>query len=403
MDDGKPLVDIGIADEKIAKIGSNLGGRRILDVDGDVVVPTFIESHIHPDKALLERIKPNLEGTLSGALRITGELKRKFVQEEVMSRARQVLNMLISNGTTIARVHPDTDPLAGLTGFKSMLELRKEYEGLIDLQIVAFPQEGIVKSPGAYEIVEDALKLGADVVGGCPYNEDSFENTKKHIDLMFALAKKYDKDLDFHADFGDDINDPRSRAIDYIIEKTMVEGYQGRVTVGHMITLASVDPSVLENTIRKMKDARINVVPLPATDLYMGGRSDKTRVRRAVLNPAPFVRGGVNVAFSSNNIRNAFTPFGKGDLLLIGSLYEHVAQLGSIADQKMLLDMITYNAARILRIENSYGMEPGKNADLVVLGTKAISDVFLDIPVRKYVIKRGKIIYRSELIEMRNF
>ena len=403
VDDSKPLVDIEIKDGKIAKLGANLGGRRILDVGGDVVVPTFIESHIHPDKALLERIKPNVEGTLAGALRITGELKRSFVQEEVTSRARQVLNMLISNGTTIARVHPDTDPLAGLTGFKSMLALKDEYEGLIDLQIVAFPQEGLVKFPGAYEVIEEALKLGADVVGGCPYNENRFEDTKKHIDLVFGLAKKYSKDLDFHADFGDDINDLRSRAIDYIIEKTINEGYQGRVTVGHMITLASVDPSVLETTIGKMKEARINVVPLPATDLYMGGRSDRSRVRRAVLNPVPFVKGGVNIAFSSNNIRNAFTPFGKGDLLLIGSLYEHVAQLGSIIDQKMLLDMITYNAARILRIENSYGLEPGKNADLVVLGTKAISDVFLDIPVRRYVIKRGKIIYRSEFIEMRNF
>jgi len=403
VDDEEPLVDIEIIDGRIAKLGQNLGGRKVLDVGGDVVVPTFIESHIHPDKALLERVRPNVEGTLAGALRITGELKRGFVQEEVTSRARQVLNMLISNGTTIARVHPDTDPLAGLTGFKSMLALRNEYDGLLDLQIVAFPQEGLVKSPGAYEVIEEALKLGADIVGGCAYNENSFEDTKKHVDLVFRLAKKYGKDVDFHADFGDDINDLRSRAIDYIIEKTIKEGYQGRVTVGHMITLASVDPSVLESTIRRLKEARINVVPLPATDLYMGGRSDKRRVRRAVLNPRPFVDGGVNIAFSSNNIRNAFTPFGKGDLLLIGSLYEHVAQLGSVADQRMLLDMITYNAARILRIEDSYGLQPGKNADLVVLGTKAVSDVFLDIPLRRYVIKRGKIIYRSELLEMRNF
>lgn len=403
MDDSKPLVDIEIKDGKIAKLAPNLGGRKTIDLGGDVVVPTFIESHIHPDKALLERMRPNVQGTLAGALRITGELKRSFVQEEVTSRARQVLNMLISNGTTIARVHPDTDPLAGLTGFKSMLALKDEYGGLIDLQIVAFPQEGLVKSPGAYEVIEEAMKLGADVVGGCPYNENSFEDTKKHIDLVFDLAKRYNKDVDLHADFGDDINDMRSRAIDYITEKTINEAYQGRVTVGHMITLASVDPSVLVSTIRKMKEGRINVVPLPATDLYMGGRSDKSRVRRAVLNPRPFVEGGVNIAFSSNNIRNAFTPFGKGDLLLIGSIYEHVAQLGSIADQKMLLDMITYNAARILRIEGSYGLEPGRNADLVALGTKAISDVFLDIPVRRFVIKRGKVIYRSELIEVRNF
>jgi cytosine deaminase len=403
IDDGKPLADIGIKNGTIAAIGSNLDGGRVVDVNGDVVVPTFIESHIHPDKALLDRVKPNLEGTLSGALRITGELKRTFVQEEVMARARQVLNMLIAHGTTIVRAHPDTDPLAGLTGFKSMLELKREYDGLIDFQLVAFPQEGLLKSPGAKEILEEALELGADVVGGCPYNENSFAESKQHVDWVFSLAKKYNRDVDLHADFGDDLRDLRCRCVDYIVEKTIAEGYQGRVTLGHMISLASVEPEVLDTTIGKLREARINIVPLPATDLFMGGRADKFKVRRAVLNPAPFVKGGVNIAFSSNNIRNAFTPFGKGDLVLIGSLYEHVAQLGSVTDQRMLLDMITNNAAKVLRIEDSYGLQPGKNADLVVLGTKAVSDVFLDIPVRKYVIKRGKIIYRSELIEMRNF
>ena len=403
VDDDKDLVDIGISGGKISKIDKNLSAANVIDVNGDVVVPSFIESHIHLDKALLERVKPNLEGTLAGAIKITGELKKGFQYDEVLARSRAVLEMLIAHGTTYVRAHPDTDPLGGLTGFKVMLQLKKEYANAVDMQVVAFPQEGIIKLPGAFEILEEAMKLGADVVGGCPYNENSYEDTKKHVDLVFGLAKKYNKDLDFHADFGDNPDDLRYRSIDYIIEKTIKEGYQGRVTVGHMTSLSSIDPALLKDTIARMAKAGINIVPLPATDMYLSGRGDVNKVRRGVINPKPFVEGGVNVAFSSNNIRNAFTPFGRGDLLMIGSLFEHAAQLGSISDQKLLLRMITENAAKILRISDKYGLAVGKQADLVVLGTKAVSDVFLDVPVRKYVIKRGKVVYRSELLELKNW
>jgi cytosine deaminase len=403
IDDDKDLVDIGISGGKISKIDKNLSAANVIDVNGDVVVPSFIESHIHLDKALLERVKPNLEGTLAGAIKITGELKKGFQYDEVLARSRAVLEMLIAYGTTYVRAHPDTDPLGGLTGFKVMLQLKKEYANAVDMQVVAFPQEGIIKLPGAFEILEEAMKLGADVVGGCPYNENSYEDTKKHVDLVFGLAKKYNKDLDFHADFGDNPDDLRYRSIDYIIEKTIKEGYQGRVTVGHMTSLSSIDPALLKDTIARMAKAGINIVPLPATDMYLSGRGDVNKVRRGVINPKPFVEGGVNVAFSSNNIRNAFTPFGRGDLLMIGSLFEHAAQLGSISDQKLLLKMITENAAKILRISDKYGMAVGKQADLVVLGTKAVSDIFLDIPVRKYVIKKGKVVYRSELLELKNW
>ena len=403
IDDDKDLVDIGISGGKISKIDKNLSAANVIDVNGDVVVPSFIESHIHLDKALLERVKPNLEGTLAGAIKITGELKKGFQYDEVLARSRAVLEMLIAYGTTYVRAHPDTDPLGGLTGFKVMLQLKKEYANAVDMQVVAFPQEGIIKLPGAFEILEEAMKLGADVVGGCPYNENSYEDTKKHVDLVFGLARKYKKDLDFHADFGDNPDDLRYRSIDYIIEKTIKEGYQGRVTVGHMTSLSSIDPALLKDTIARMAKAGINIVPLPATDMYLSGRGDVNKVRRGVINPKPFVEGGVNVAFSSNNIRNAFTPFGRGDLLMIGSLFEHAAQLGSISDQKLLLKMITENAAKILRISDNYGMAVGKQADLVVLGTKAVSDIFLDVPVRKYVIKKGKVVYRSELLELKNW
>jgi cytosine/creatinine deaminase len=400
IDDHTPLVDIGITNGKIAAIGPGLTGTQVLDVAGDVVVPTFIEAHIHLDKALLDRVRPNTEGTLAGAIRVTGELKKGFQHDEVLGRARTVLEMLIAHGATIIRAHPDTDPLGGLTGFKVSMELKELYQDYVDLQVVAFPQEGIVKFPGAFELIEQALKLGADVVGGCPYNENDYEGTKKQVDLMFGLAKKYNKPLDFHADFGDNINDLRYRSIDYILEKTEREGFQGRVTVGHMTSLSSLEPEVLKTTIDRMARARVNLVALPATDMYLSGRQDPKAVRRGVVNPVPLVKGGVNVAFASNNIRNGYTPFGKGDLLQIGYLYEHAAQLGAMSDQRLLLDMITQNPAKILGLESTYGLAVGKSADLNVLGTKALSDIFLDLPERRIVIKRGRVVYRSEFTEV---
>jgi cytosine deaminase len=405
IQDGLPLRDIGIGGGgKILQIGRHLIGKEVVDVAGDVVVPSFIESHIHLGKALLDKMMPTEpDGTLASALRITGELKRSFRYEEVLERSKRVLEMLVSHGTTAIRVHPDTDPVGGLTEFRVMLQLRRDLADTVDIQVVAFPQEGIVNTRGGLETIEEAMKLGADVVGGCPYNEIDSAGTRKQVDLLFDLAKRYDKDLDFHADLGDDVDDLRYRAIDYIMDATEREGYQGRVTVGHMTSLSSVEPDVLEETIVRMAKDRINLVPLPATDLFLSGRGDKTRARRGVLNPLPFLRGGVNVAISSNNIRNAFTPFGNGDLLLIGYLYGHAAQLASRDDRRALLDMITTNPAKILGIQDSHGLAVGRNADLVVLGTKALSDIFLDIPVRRYVLKRGRIVYRSELVETKGW
>ncbi len=136
---------------------------------------------------------------------------------------------------------------------------------------------------------------------------------------------------------------------------------------------------------------------------YLSGREDKNKERRGVLNPKPFIEGGVNMCFSTNNIQNGFTPFGRGDLLLIGAIYEHAAQLGTVDDQYMLLDMITRNAAKILGIERTYGLEEGKSADLVVIGTKKVSDLFIKIPSRRLVIKKGRIIYRSEPVELKGW
>ena len=178
--------------------------------------------------------------TSTGAIKVTGTLKSRFTMDDVMERARKVLDMAVTQGTTAIRTQPDVDPIVHTLGVEAMLGLRDEYRGLIDLQVVAFPQEGIIKAPGTVDLMEECLRNGADVVGGCTYNEADVEACKDHIRAVFDLAEKYDVAVDMHCDFQVDDSDPRYALVEHIAEVTIERGMQGRVTLGHMSSLASL-------------------------------------------------------------------------------------------------------------------------------------------------------------------
>jgi len=391
-DDGPPL-DIGIQGGFITHLRERIDHphRQLIDAEERVAIPGLLEPHIHLDKALLERRMPNLSGTLQEAIRITGILKKNQTRADVLERSRHVLDMALRSGTVGLRCHPDVDPIQGLIGVETLLELKAEYAGLLDLQIVAFPQEGILKSPGTIELMEESLRMGSDVVGGCPYNERSWEDTKAHIDMVFLLAQRFNKPIDIHADFADDVSDLRFATAAYIAEKTIDTGYQGRVCLGHMTSLASLLPAEAAPVIDLMRRANIHVITLPATDVYLGGRSDANNPRRALAPIRALRAAGVNVTFSSNYIQNAFTPFGTADPLQMGLFLAHIAQMGSPEDQAAVLRMPTYAAAGAMGISAHYGIEVGKQADLVILDTPPVADVLLQSPSRLWVMKRGRI------------
>jgi cytosine deaminase len=391
-DDAPPL-DIGIRNGLIAQLQERIDHpyKCLIDAEERVVIPGLLEPHIHLDKALLERRMPNLSGTLQEAIRITGILKKNQVRKDVLERSRQVLDMALCNGTVGLRCHPDVDQIQGLIGVETLLELKAEYANLLDLQIAAFPQEGILKSPGTIGLMEEALRLGSDVVGGCPYNERNWDDTTAHIDTVFSLAQRFDKPIDMHADFADDVSDQRFAAAAYIAEKTIATGYQGRVSLGHMTSLASLLPAEAAPIFDLLRRANIHIITLPATDLYLGGRSEGNNPRRALAPVRALRAAGVNVAYSSNNIQNAFTPFGAADPLQIGLFLAHVAQMGSPEDQAEVLRMGTYAAAEAMGISAHYGIEVGKQADLVILDTRRVADALLESPARLWVIKRGRI------------
>ncbi|GGI54090.1 amidohydrolase family protein [Oxalicibacterium solurbis] len=396
--DDKPLMDIAIKDGKIAAIeeGIDASVAEVIDAEGRAVIPGMVEPHMHLEKAFLHRRMPPVLGTLDEAIRVTGILKGKQEREDVLQRSRQVLDMAVANGTTALRAHPDVDLIQGLIGVETLLELREEYKDLIDIQIVAFPQEGILKSPGTVELMEQSMKMGADVVGACPYNELSWEDTMRHVDIVFETAQKYDAPVDMHADFSDEAKDQRFAATTYIAKKTIETGYRGRVSLGHVTSLGSLEPEELKPIIDLLKEADISIVTLPATDLYLGGRNDTKNRRRGLTPVRSLHEAGVNVAYSSNNIRNAFTPFGKADMLVIGNLLAHAVSFGTPAHQSAILDMGTINAARSIGIGRDYGIAVGKQADLVILDTYQVGDALLDMPARSWVIKRGRITVVTE-------
>lgn len=391
-DDAKPT-DIAIEGGRIVGIESGIRAeaRQSIDAEGRAAIPGLLEPHLHLEKAFLHRRMPARSGTLEEAIRITGILKGKQEHEDVLARSRQVIDMAVKNGTIAIRAHPDVDIIQGLIGVETALQLREEYRGLVDLQIVAFPQEGILKSPGTIELMEEAMKLGADVVGGCPYNELSWDDTKRHIDAVFALAQKFGAPVDMHADFADDTSDPRFASATYTAEKTLAAGYQGRVSLGHVTSLAALTPDEAKPVLDLLHRADVHIVTLPATDVYLGGRRDVVNQRRG-LTPVRALRdAGVNVTFASNNIRNAFTPFGKADPLLIGNFLAHLAQFGTPDNQAYVLRMGTHDAARAMGIGGDYGIAVGKRASLVILDTWQVADALLDIPPRSWVIKDGRI------------
>ncbi|WP_336491584.1 amidohydrolase family protein [Methylobacterium nigriterrae] len=393
IDDERPLMDIGIEAGRIVEIAEAIpaiGGEEI-DAGGRAALPGFIEPHLHLEKAFLHRRLPARSGTLEEAIRVTGILKAKQEREDVLERSRRVLDMAVKNGTTLVRAHPDVDPIQGLVGVETAVQLRDEYHDLLDLQIVAFPQEGILKTAGVEDLMEEALDMGADVVGGCPYNEMSWDDTMAHIDRVFDIAAKHGRPIDMHVDFADDTRDRRFASARYIAEKTIATGYRGRVALGHVTSLGALEPDEAKPVIELLREADIHIVTLPATDVYLGGRGDTAKPRRGLTPVRALHAAGVNVAYSSNNIRNAFTPFGKADPLQIGNLLAHLVQFGTPEHQGEILKMGTENAARVVGVSEDYGLAVGKQADIVILDTFSVADALLDLPARSWVLKRGRV------------
>lgn len=370
--DREGLFDIGVAGEKIQAIEPSLDGQgaKEIDADGKLVAPTFIEPHIHLDKALISEEVPSVDaGTLFEGIEHTWERKRNYTVEDVAERAGRVIRWAVQHGTTYLRTHVDVDTIGGLTPVEGLLRAREDNAHICDIQIIAFPQEGILKDPGTEDLMREAMRLGADVVGGMPHNEYIPEECNKHIDICFELAKEFDADIDMHVD---ETDNPMSRTLQYLATKTIREGYHGRVTVGHTCALAAYDDPYAAWVIDTVREAQMHMISNPVTNLMVQGRFDTQPIRRGITRVKELTAAGINVAYGQDCVKDPFYPiFGQADMLEVGMVVAHAAQFNTPKEMETLFDMPTVNSARILRLDD-YGLEVGKTASFNIIDAPTV-------------------------------
>ena len=335
-----------------------------IDAASNLVVPPFIEPHIHLD-ATLTAGEPawNMSGTLFEGIERWGERKALVTHEDTKARAKKTIDMLVDHGIQHVRTHVDvTDPT--LSALKSMLEVREETRHLIDLQIVAFPQEGIESFKGGRELMTEAIAMGADVVGGIPHFENTRDQGVSSIKFLMDLAERSGCLVDVHCD---ETDDPQSRFLEVLAEEARVREMGERVTASHTTAMGSYDNAYCSKLFRLLKLSQINFVSCPTESIHLQGRFDTYPKRRGLTRVAEIDRAGMNVCFGQDPIVDPWYPLGNGNILRILEAGLHICHMLGYEDLQRGLDLITDNSARTLNLGERYGLEVGRPASLLVL------------------------------------
>ena len=377
-------VDIAIADGKIAAIGPALAGAaETYDAGGRLACAGLIETHIHLDKSRIIDRCPLPEGRRVNPVTTVAPLKPAMSVEDIYDRAEATLKECLVNGATRMRTQVEIDPAIGLRGFEAIRALADAYKWAIDIEPCVFPQDGLTNYPGTEELLVEALKAGAPVLGAAPrYDSDP----TAQVDRIFALAREYDVDLDLHLDVGDSTEHMDIRRV---LELTERYKLGGRVVVGHMAKLSLMPPAESAAMARRLADAGIAVTVLPATDLYLMGRDRDHDVRRGVADVNHLHAHGVTCSLSSNNILNPATPYGDCSLIRIANLHANILQVVGAARLRELFLMLSEHSARLLNLAD-YGLESGKPADIVIIDATTPEQAVAEIRPPLAVWKRGR-------------
>jgi len=378
------LLDIGIRGEKIARIGERLEGkaRKEIDASGKLVTESFVNGHLHLCKVytltkVSQEALTSYQGESMGkamtAIELASKVKESYDESWIIDNVRRAVRLANRFGTTHIRAFADTDTKARLEGVKALLKAREEFKDRVEIQVVAFPQDGVVRDPGAEDYVRQALELGADVVGGIPWIEYTDADAGKHIDLMFALARKYDRDVSMLID---DAGDPGLRTLEMLAVKTIREGWEGRVMVHHARAMQLYPEPYFRKIAALLKRARIGVVSDPHTGPL------HARVR-------DLYDEGVSIALGQDDIRDAYYPFGRNNMLEVAFLAAHLLWMTTFEEMEILYDLITTHAARAMSVAD-FRLEEGCRANLVVLEAESVVDALTHHEAPLHVIKDGR-------------
>lgn len=393
------LVDKGV----IHAIGSNLpAADEVIDLKGRLVVPPYVDAHLHLDYVYTAGNEgaTNDSGTLFEGIARWHDVKKNQTFADAKERALKGIQEEVSKGVQFIRTHIDVcDP--NLTGLKAMLEVREELKDNVTIQIVAFPQEGMYAYKGGYEMVEEALKMGADCVGSIPHFEWAREIGEKSIHKTVELAVKYDKLIDVHCDETDDV---MSRFVELLNALAMSEGIGSRTAASHTCSFGSADNAYAFRMMGLFQKSGLNFIALPTENAYLQGRQDSYPKRRGLTRVKEFWESGINVCFGQDSINDPWYPAGNGNLMNILDNGIHLAQTMSMPQLDTCLDLITFNGAKTLNVEDQYGLDVGKPANFLVLdaispfeAVRQRADVLASIRHGEYLFKKPEPSYEIEL------
>ena len=393
LPDGRKGIDIAVKDGKIAAIEALITteAKEEIDATNRLVSPPFVDPHFHMDATLsLGLPRMNISGTLLEGIALWGELRPIVTKEELVERALRYCDLAVTQGLLFIRSHVDTsDPR--LVTAEALLEVKERVKPYIDLQLVAFPQDGYYRTKDGVASLERALDMGVDIVGGIPHFERTMDEGRASVEALCRIAADRGLPVDMHCD---ETDDPMSRHIETLAAETVRFGLQGRVAGSHLTSMHSMDNYYVSKLIPLMAEARINVIPNPLINIMLQGRHDTYPKRRGMTRVRELMEAGLNVSFGHDCVMDPWYSMGSGDMLEVGHMAIHVAQMAGIEDQKKIFDALTVNSAKTMGLQG-YGLEKGCNADLVVLQAVDTQEALRLKPNRLAVVKRGKVIARS--------
>ncbi|HKP23488.1 MAG TPA: amidohydrolase family protein [Dongiaceae bacterium] len=390
LPDGRQGMDIGIQGGKIASVEPALkasAGQEI-DAKGRLVTPPFVDAHFHMDATLsLGLPRLNQSGTLLEGIALWGELKPLLTQEAIAERALAYCDWAVAKGLLAIRSHVDIcDPR--LLAVDALLEVKKKVKPYLDLQLVAFPQDGVLRSPGAMELLKESLKRGVDVVGGIPHFERTMADGAASVRTLCEIAAERGLLVDMHCD---ETDDPMSRHVETLAYETQRLGMQGRVTGSHLTSMHSMDNYYVSKLIPLMAEAKLNAIANPLINITIQGRHDTYPKRRGMTRVPELVAAGLTVAFGHDCVMDPWYGMGSGDMLEVAHMGLHVAQMTGQDAMRNCFAAVTVNPARILQLDG-YGIAPGRNADLVILQAADPVEAIRVRATRLAVLRRGKVI-----------
>lgn len=390
LPDGRTGQSIAIQGDRIVEVGPSVSGDagRTIDAGGCLVTPPFIDPHFHLDSTLsLGEPRLNQSGTLLEGIQLWGELKPHLTGHAIKQRVRELARWSIAKGTLAIRSHVDTsDPR--MINVDALIEVREELKPYIDIQLVAFPQDGFFRSPGAAENLTRALDKGVDVVGGIPHFERTMEDGARSVRALCEIAAERGLRVDMHCD---ETDDPMSRHIETLTAETKRLGLEGRVAGSHLTSMHSMDNYYVSKLLPLMAESRMHAIPNPLINITLQGRHDSYPKRRGMTRVKEMTAAGINVALGHDCVMDPWYSLGSHDMLEVAHMAVHVGQMTGVDEMKAMFAAVTENSAKAMGLEG-YGIAKGSNADLVILQAGDAMEAIRLKPNRLFVIRRGQVI-----------